>query len=211
MILKRFLLFIFAIFIVLSVFTVSSCQKEIKNLSTDTTLSDGTTGILANNKAVDFYFYYPENCVLDKNAAMISVYVPDSEIVQSTTVQDSTGSSDPFSMPVGPNLTATVFGLPPGKYADVSDYWNNYALPTYKIVYQNIQFDPAEPEDVTVDGAAGKKYTFTADLGGMSFKYSQVVFFNRNQVYNLIYTSTPAKFDTYANILDTAVETFKFK
>ena len=225
---KKFLFIICAVLIILPAFVISSCTQEIKNISTDTTLSDGSTGALANNKAVDFYFYYPENCVLIKNDAMIMVYVPDSKVVQSTTAQnsaDSTGSSgsvsetqtvpaasfDGVAFPVGPNLSATVFGLPEGKYSDAMDYWNNYALPGYEIIYQNIQFDPAEPEDVTLDGISGKKYTFTAGMAGIPLKISQVVFFNRNQVYSLIYTSTPDKFDQYANILTTAVETFKFK
>jgi len=225
-ILKKIFFLCFIVFVSMTVFTISSCQKEIKNLSTDTTLSDGSTGILANNKAVDFYFYYPENCILDKNAAMISVYVPDSEVVQSLTTQTPTDSTNPvdsttessttssyegFSFPVQPNLSAIVFGLPPNKYADVEDFWDNYVLPSYEATYQNVQLDPAKPEDVTVDGAAGKKYTFTLDVAGVSFKFSQVIFFNKNQFYTLTYTSIPDKFDQYANILDTAVETFKFK
>jgi len=171
---------------------------------------------------VDFYFYYPENWVLIRNNAMITVYIEDPAIasVAAQTEPDSANSAVPtsetqliedMSFPVKPNLSADVFAFPSGKYATVEDYWNNYALPNMKPLYLNLQFDPAEPEDVTVDGTAAKKYTYTSDIGGTTFKFSQVVFFKKNQVYTLTYTSLPDKFDKYASVLDTAIETFKFK
>ena len=198
---------ILLVLIILILFSASSCGGNIQNISTEIEI-DGGTGILADNNVVDFYFYYPENFTLDKNAAMISVYIIDQEVATMDKVDLE--SNENYSVLTNPNLSATVFALPPdGRYQTVEKYWENYAMPFYQTTFQNIQVDTAE--DLTVGDLAAKKYTYTADLAGMTYKYAGVIFFRDRQVYTLTYTSTPQKFDKYINVLDTAVETFTFK
>ena len=195
-------------------------QNNIENISTDSADSadeieldatSGEKGILASNKAADFYFYYPENFKIDKNAAMISVYISDMDIVQSDRqnlgTEENEENQSYFDYIVGPNLSAVKLPDYAG-YESVEKYWEN-AVNEMGIIWKNIEVEPAE--DVTVDGIPAKKYTYTADLAGMTFKYSQVIFFNKRNVYTLTYTALPEKFDKYVNVLDTAVETFRFK
>ena len=71
---------LFTLFMVLLVINMNS----IENLPTETELGmGGEIGVLAHNNVLDFYFYYPENFTLDKNAAMISVFIYDQDVLES--------------------------------------------------------------------------------------------------------------------------------
>ena len=186
---------------------LSSCQnRTIKNIPTETIFDDGTT-LLAENNAVDFYFYYPENFIMQINDAMITVYINDSDIMPIDASEP--GSDENFKIETKPNLSATVFALPEGKYDTIDKYWNEFGVPSYETVFQDLESEP--DENLTVDGIDAKKYTYTLSVAGMKYKISQIVFFNKRQVYTLTYTATENKYQTYANVLSIAAGTFKFK
>jgi len=192
----------------------SSCQNNtIKNVSTEIELDEengGGTGILAENNAVDFYFYYPENFFIQRNDAMIVVYINDDEVLQID--KQEPGSEEYFSVMTKPNLSATVFGLPPGRYETIEKYWANYALPSYEEIFQDIKIESETDLIIGSDkDISARKYTYTCSLSGMKFKISEIIFFKKQQVYDLIYTATEKKYETYKNVLSTAADTFKFK
>ena len=198
---KRYIFFI--IILICFVFLSSCRDNTIKNISTEIELDEengGGTGILANNSAVDFYFYYPENFFIQRNDAMIVVYINDDTVQQ-------TEKDEPVMTKT--NLSATVFGLQSDTFETVEEFWNGFALPSYKEMFQDIEV--LSEEDLTVDEMPAKKYTYTASLSGMKFKFSQVVFFRKQKVYSLLYTATENKYDNNINVLKTAAETFKFK
>ena len=190
---NKFKIFAFFIIILTCVILFSSCQNKIKNVSTEIALGD-ETGILAENSAVDFYFYYPENFTIERNDAMITIFINDNSVADILTK---------------PNLSATVFGIQTGTYETAEEYWNDFVFPSYKEVFHDIEI--VSEEDLTVDEIPAKKYTYTVSMSGMNFKISEVIFFRKQQVYDLTYTVTENKYDTYAHILNTAVDTFKFK
>ena len=196
----------FIIIILTCVLLFSSCNNTIKNVSTEIPWDDGTATLIHNN-AVDFYFYYPENWIIDRNDAMITVYLNVEEVLEMDKQEPI--SNENFIVRMKPNLSATVFAFPAGKYNTVDEYWKNYGKPGYEEIFQDVESE--SEEDLTIDGASAKKYTFTLSLSGMKYKISQVIFFNRNQVYALTYTATENKYSTHINVLNTAVETFKFK
>ncbi|MCL1793978.1 MAG: hypothetical protein FWG34_08920 [Oscillospiraceae bacterium] len=185
----------------------SSCgERAVKNIPTETIFDDGTAA-LAENDSVDFYFYYPENFTMQRNDAMITVYINDSEIIQIEALDP--GSAENFKIETKPNLSATVFALPEGKYETIEKYWNEFGLPSYETVFQDLEGEPEET--LTIDGVEAKKYTYTLSVAGMKYKISQIVFFKKRQVYTLTYTATETKYETHANVLQIAAETFRFK
>ena len=200
---------IYACFIIAAMCALffSSCQSEtIKNIPTETIFDDGTAA-LAENGAVDFYFYYPENFNIQRNDAMITVYINDSEIVPIDASEP--GASENFKIETKPNLSATVFALPEGKYETIDAYWNEFGVPSFETVFVDLESDPEE--NLTVDGVEAKKYTYALSVAGVKYKISQIVFFNKRQVYTLTYTATENRYQTYANVLQIAAQTFKFK
>ncbi|GHV13188.1 hypothetical protein FACS1894219_07600 [Clostridia bacterium] len=204
---------IFIAFILLIAVFVSSCSPG-ENLSTETEYG-GAKGILANNDVVDFYFYYPPDFTLDKNAAMISVYIGDQEIVRT----DITGSVDPtaesgasdntYAIAVNPNISATVFTLSDNSGGTPQEYWDITALPMLERTFAD--FKLIATEDAVVDECEAKIFTYEGNIAGIAYKYAQAVFVNKGQVYTLTYTSSPAKFEDYSSALEMAVNTFKFK
>ena len=185
---------------------LSSCQKEIKNIPTEEILDDGTV-ILAENNAVDFYFYYPENFIIDKNAAMISLYINDSEVVESDIKEPGTGENIVYLSK--PNLSATVFDLPAGKYETVDEYWRDLGIPSFEKIFQDIK--PEADENLTINEISAKKYTFSCSVSDMKYKISNIICIRKHRVYIITYTATENKYETYVNVLNTVAETFKFK
>jgi len=198
--------FVFFICFICVLFFSSSCSREIKNISTETVFKDGETGILANNGAVDFYFYYPENWGIHRNDLMITVYVNDPKTLESNLTEGV--SESPLAFMTVPNISAQVFSLLEG-YETIDDYWIYFAAPSFRQIFDEVS-DEAEDE-LVVDGAPAKKYTYSISLSGMDYKISQIVFLKNRRVYTITYTAISEKYDTYANVLDNAAETFKFK
>ena len=187
----------------------SSCsEKEAKNISTEIEFADGSgNGVLAENSVVDFYFYYPENFSIKRDDSMIVVAVNDEEILQSDVQQPDSQEFIPIM--TKPNLSAQVFNLTDDKYETIEQCWENFVLPSYQSIYQDIEI--VSEDDLTVAEFTAKKYTYTCSLSDMKFKVSQIIFFKKQQVYFLTYTATESKYQTYINVLNTAAETFKFK
>ena len=200
------------IIIIVSLLICSSCQNEIKNKSTESEryLEElEMMGTLAENKAVDFYFYFPENWILHRNDAMIVIYAYDDDVLK-TSIKDP-GSDDNFDIATRPNISTTVFSLPNDKYETIDKYWTEFAVPNLEEIFQNVSNEA--DEELTVAGMDAKKYTYTLSSAGMEFKGAQIIFFNKNksQVYSLTYTATEQKHDVYMHVLNTVASTFEFK
>jgi len=154
----------------------------------------GSRFLLAQNHAVDFYFYYPENFILDINAAMISLFMSDPEFAE-------------FG-PVNPNLSVTVFSRA-GDLATAQEWWEQYVLLELSEVFQDIFIE--SEDNIEIDGIPGRKYVYTFTLGGQNYRQAQIIFFRSSEVYKLVYTATANRFSAHLNVLDAVAETFKFK
>jgi len=184
--------------IVIALPILASCAKDIEVSTED--------GILAYNDIADFYFYYPPEFTLDKNASMISVYAVDNERIATNIIRED-GEINHLDV-VYPNLSATVFGFPE-EYEDIDEYWNIECMPMFEKTFSAIEITGTE--DLIIDESKAKRYNYTATLAGMEFQYSQVIIIRSTHIYTLTYTATPQKFDKYIKVLDTAIETFMFK
>ena len=190
------------IFAVLCLLFLGACANEPELIATDMLTDSGEVFRLAGNEAVDFYFYYPENFILDKNAMMISVFAANPEWAEIEF------ESSVLSVPVNANLSAYVVSLV-GDYADAEQYWQEYVMPTLDLAFQDLYIEYSG--DIIIAELPGRKYIYTASLGGQEYKYAQVIFFRNADVYTLTYTATSGKFDKHLKVLDIVVETFTFK
>lgn len=175
-----------------------SCAKDIEVSTED--------GLLANNNIADFYFYYPPEFTLDKNAAMISIYATDDERI-ATDIAREDGEVNHLDV-VHPNLSATVFGFPE-EYETIDEYWEVECMPMYKSMFSAIEITGAE--DLVIAEYNAKRYNYNATMAGMEFQYSQVIILRGVNIYTITYTSTPQKFEKYISLLDTVLDTFAFK
>ena len=194
---KKRMVFLIICVIAMLLPILASCAQNIE-VSTE-------HGILANNNIADFYFYYPPEFTLDKNASMISVYATDDERIETDIIRDN----EVYNLQVvHPNLSATVFGLPE-EYKNIDEYWENDCLPLFEKTFSSIEVTGTE--ELTINDCIAKRYDYTATLAGMEFQYSQVFIIRGGHLYTLTYTATPQKFARYEKVLDTALTTFAFK
>ena len=189
---------------ILGALALSGCApREPANIAAEFITADGETLWLATNEAVDFYFYYPENFIMDKNAAMISIFISDHELIE-----NELGPEIYQSLYINPNLSVTVFTLR-GGHANAEQYWSEYVLPSLNEVFSDLFIESSE--DIEIAGIVGRKYVYTMSLSGQEYRQAQVIFFRNNEVYHLTYTATPARFDRHSRVLDIVVETFAFR
>lgn len=185
---KKLKITAYIIFILTLALIFSSCQSETtEGIASATELTDGTKVKLANNDAVDFYFYYPENWIISRDDLMLTIYANDLELTR-------------------PNISAWAFTPDvSAAYKTIDAYWKEFAVPELEVIFPDIE--KAVVQERTVDGVAAKKYTYT----GMGYKISQIVVLKNRQVYILTYTATEDKYDTHSEVLDIVADTFKFK
>ena len=184
---------------------LSSCSpREPGNIAAEIADDNGDIFRLANNNAVDFYFYYPENFIIDKNAAMISVFISDPDFIG-----DDLETGAVFEAPVNPNLSAFVFSMGADNYDNATQYWDEYMKPSYSETFKDIFIESGE--DIEIAGLNGRKYIYTMSVGGLEYKFAQVLFIKNREVYTLTYTATPEKFDKHSRVMDVVVDTFEFK
>jgi len=195
-----------ALVLVITLSCVLSCAREVQNIPTETDLNGGA-GVLANNSAVDFYFYYPENWGIDRNDTMITIYTNAADVISSDIRETSTGEH--IDIMTRPNISATSHDLSYGRYATAEEYWNELAFPSFERFFDNIEKDA--DVNLTVAGIEAKKYTFTFSAAGMDYKIAQIIFLNKSRVYILTYTAALGKYQEFAHVLNTVTETFEFK
>lgn len=136
----------------------------------------------AADPLASFYLYVPEKWEVDYTKGIGGAYYSD---------------SDPSSVSV------MAWALP---HTDtkIDDWWTTNVSEIEK-VFDN--FTLVEEKNATVDGVAGKSYTYTASLAGVDYKYMQVAFIKDGSVYLFTYTSIPEKFDSH---LDDVAEMLEF-
>ena len=144
---------------------------------------------LLTNDSINFYVYCPDDWIIQKNDSIISIYI------------DSDNGENP-------NISAQMLSLPEN-YKTIDEYWQNSVIPSFELVFDDVEYK--SEEGLTVGGVPAKKYTYITSLLGMKFKTSQVIFFKNLRVYTLTYTATENNYDIYAEVFDTVAKKFKFK
>ena len=137
---------------------------------------------LASNNEVAFYFYVPENWVIDLNNQQCLAYASETD---------------------RSNISVVTYSVVDGVTVDT--YWDE----TQKQYAATLaDFVCAESEKTTVKGAstnrmgASMAYTYTYSVGGQAYKTRQVVAGYGNAMYSITYTATADAFDAH---LDTAL------
>lgn len=148
--------------------------------------SEAPTGYkTASGEAADYTFFVPDEWTVDLSTGATSAYC---------------STDDPSSVSV------MTWELP---HTDTTlDEWWEMNLEDISLVFQNVAIE--EPENVTVDGVYGKKYTYTADLGEFSYKIQQTAAIKGGSVYLITYTSLADTYDTHLEEVGNMVSFFTF-
>ena len=76
----------------------------------------------------------------------------------------------------------------------------------YKKVFES--YELLVVEDVTMDGVAAKKYTYTIVSGGVTYKQMQAIVERGSTMYVLTYTALPENFESHLGDVDKMIEHF---
>lgn len=130
---------------------------------------------LASNGDVAYAFYVPLSWSVNENEEIFAAKAPD-------------GSS----MSVVPYMPGS------DEIMSVLEYyeWNKAAM----LKVSPSGFEEISSREITLDGAAAMRYDYFFTVGGVTYRYAQVITVWRGMFYNLTYTALPEKFE--ANLAD---------
>ena len=128
----------------------------------------------ASDEKADFYFYVPEKWTVDYSTAAAGAYF---------------SASDPSSVSVMawelPNTDSTV------------EEWWELNREEQEKVFSGFTLESEESLALTKDNLNAKKYVYSADLGGYSYRFMQVAALKGTSVYLFTYASVPENFDAH--------------
>ncbi len=178
---------------------------------TETTDSGATipadmTAVLSEAK--DYELVYPAEWLVETTVGMTSVYCED--VARS-------------------NVTVTANEIT-GELVSIEDYWALFSE-QFKTTFADFTMLDAEPVDVTVGGAhdenasaetgnaqnkvknavEGKKYRYTATVGGVQYRWMQVIFTRNATMYIFTYTSTADGYEGNLEDVSEMLDYFYFR
>ncbi len=139
----------------------------------------------ASGEAADYTFFVPEEWTVDL----------------------STGATSAYCSPEDPSSVSVMAWELPHTDTTLDEWWE-MNLEDISLVFQNVVVE--EPENVTMDGVYGKKYTYTADLGEFSYKIQQTAAIRSGSVYLVTYTSLADTFDTHLEEVGNMLSFFRW-
>ena len=76
----------------------------------------------------------------------------------------------------------------------------------YKNIFES--YTLLSTEDIKMDGAPAKQYTYTAVIGGVEYKQLQAIVVKGAVFYTVTYTALPEKFDLHLSDVAKMIENF---
>ena len=176
---KRF--FSVLVLVLMCVLCLVSCSK-----GNETDVPEGM--VEAENKFVDYRFFYPENWILDRCDGMISCHV----------------SKDDAS-----NVSVTAFT--PDDMKPLEDYLKEEYMTYFKANFSDMEIIE-DFADTTLDNAPAKRIVFKATVGEKAYQFMQCLAYGRDgYIYIVTYTSTPEAYDSHLEDVEKIVSEFRFK
>lgn len=148
--------------------------------------------LVATNDTVDYYFFYPETWRLDRSDGMIGVLA----------------GYDPSLGTCKASISVNDFKIRETDITDGEKYWTAH-LQEYKDTFPGMTV--VEETEVTIAQEKYPEKTYTASIGEVTYKYTQVFIVNSGRVYILTYSSTESDYETYIADFDELVTTFRGK
>ena len=140
---------------------------------------------LASGQGAYFKMYVPQDWVIDASTATPCAYVSELDRTNISAIRVATAA------------------------ADAAAYWQEYAdefsksFTNYTIV--------TDGENATLSGNDAKKYVYTLDMYGQTYKYQMVVCAYGSRIYVFTYTSTEEFYELHELEVEYIVGYFGFK
>lgn len=179
-------LFLFLI-ILLNVFTLLSCEN------TQPDVSEIPKGMkLTENNSVDYYFYYPDRWILDRNDKMIGLKL---DISTSILYEKYSSISIISSTLSDPDILANT-------------YWQDYEK-DLESTYNDYEF--ISSEEMVLDNIIAVRKSYYAGLGADVYYFDQVLCAKNGVIYILTLTTEKNSAKDILDDFNAIVKHFHFK
>ncbi len=140
--------------------------------------------------------------ISDENAAYY-FYAPTQWVVN-----DGDGPDSVFYSEADRSIVTVTTYLALETIQTVEEYWKHVEN-SYKTTYA--EYVLVESGDTMMGERNAKSYTFTATIGGVSYKLRQIIAVSGDYFYIMTYMSTPDNFDKHIEEVNGMVGVFAFK
>lgn len=166
--------------------TPYEAAEDVKQLEDAADAPDGMQ--LASNGDVAYLFYVPKDWQVNVREEIFSAYTADRSIVS-----------------VVPYMPAS------GDAMNISEYFERNASMMRKTAPDGFEMLNENGEVVTLGGAAAMRYEYLYTVGGVQYRYLQVITAYRGMFYNLTYAALPQTYQTHLSDVEAILAAFTFR
>ncbi|PKM63023.1 MAG: hypothetical protein CVU97_02370 [Firmicutes bacterium HGW-Firmicutes-21] len=146
----------------------------------------------AANEAVDYYFYYPSNWVLDRNDGMISI-------------RYNTSLSSKFETYASVSVISFTLSNPNQR---VNEYWEE----NVDDIKQTFGVEDIYAEkETTLSGVVAARKEYKGSLGDTAVNFAQIICIRKGVVYLVTFTASEADYNATVGAFETVIGNFHFE
>ena len=163
--------------------SLSACAQQ------DPNIPDGF--LLAENEGADYYFYYPETWLLDRcDAGMTSAYVSEVD----------------FS-----NVSVVPYMPSSDKIMNVMEYFEENKRLMLKTPGADFEMLNGDGVEVKIGGSPAMRYEYLYSIGGVEYRYLQIIAAYDGMFYNFTYKALPENYGTHMDDVNAILAAFAFR
>ena len=156
--------------------------EPVKTFPTDANAPDGMQ--IASSDEVEYFLYVPSDWSVNTTTTANAAFAPDGSFV-------------------------SVVSFMPSAEMSVKEYFEK-SEEMMKTTSGN-QYTRISEKEITIGGGKALQYEYEYTVGGVTYRYLQVVVGYKSMIYNLTYTSLPQNFETNRADVDAIIAAFTFR
>ena len=157
-------------------------QDAMKTFPTDANIPDGMQ--IASGNTAQYFFYVPAGWSVNQTSSVDAATAPDGSFVSVVPYMPSSEISVKEYFEKSEEMMTATSG---GHYTRISE------------------------KEITIGGGKALQYEYEYTVGGVTYRYLQVVVGYKSMIYNLTYTSLPPNFEANRADVDAMIAAFTFR